>query len=248
MKVLLCQKYEMYIENAPIGVESEELPMFQHLTEKRLPELALFTWCHEKAIQYVKSAHDVDSVVEYFGGIGRDSTIIQEELCPSSHTVIDINHAQCAHLKSLTRTYPDMVVLERDSFQCAGEYSADFVIWDAEFTLHQFMVNDELRDAMARAANGHEKCIMMSDKGPSRLNLNKNVYSRDSGIDIRDVDDYTYAVSLMLLRVLGHSITYVARYRKMSVYVLEPAPIDNPVVMVAEDYPESKAYFEVLEW
>ena len=248
MKVLLCQKYEMDIENAPIGVESEELPFFQHLTKKRLPELALFTWCHEQAIRYVKSVRDVDSVVEYFGGMGRDSVILQEELNPISHVVIDVNHAQYEHLASLAPMYPGMVVLERDSFQCAGEYPADFVVWDNEFTLHRFLANPVMHEAMINMASGNTLFIMLTDLGPSRLNLTKGVYSEDSGIDIRDVDDYTYAVSLVLYRELGYSITYVARYRKMSMYILEPTPIDNPVVTVAEDYPESKAYFEVLEW
>ena len=68
-------------------------PFIRHIVNPKLQrQMALFTWCWEALVQDVKSKScSVDRVVELFGGVGRSSVIIQNELEPDDHTIYDIS-------------------------------------------------------------------------------------------------------------------------------------------------------------
>ena len=252
MKILLCSKYEMKIEDSLLQVEGPHVPFFMHLhSPRRLAQLARFTWCWEKLIQQVKrevKTKPVQSVVEYFGGMGRSSVIIQEELRPKRHVVIDIDEKQYQHLNSLRSIYSSLFVYRDDAYGIAGGHPADFAALDFPyFTLTRLLKEAPFTKIIGAVTSKRPRYLEISDGALSRLHLNYAIYSEVAGTEVRTPEQYFQALSQTFLSKFNYGISFAAHFGRASALLLQPGYKNGIEIRDACNSPSSKTYLTIQE-
>jgi hypothetical protein len=247
MKLLICNRWIINIKDDKVlGRHSDELPMFENITQKRLLELAKFTWCHYMVVLKVKSLVHVKFFVDFFGGIGRLSLIVNKVMRPSRHVIIDMNVDQYNHLVGM---FPHSDVLCGNSFDVSGDYGgADFVSWDENsFTLHKLIKNvNHTKDAIGRLLKSKPMYVQLTDVTASRFHLLKMQFSTESGYDIASIEDYYGALSAVVHDLFGYSVIYVAKYNKLASVLLARQECDEMELVNATDYPQADTFMRII--
>src|SRR3990172_11082854 len=92
---LICNRWEMefedYLHNAEDFGHVANIPYNHYLFGKKLELVSASTF---SAYELLKGLPKKKRVVEFFGGVGLQSTIIQELLQPIDHTIIE-NDGNC---------------------------------------------------------------------------------------------------------------------------------------------------------
>ena len=155
----------------------------------------------------------VRSVVEYFGGVGIFSTIVQQLFHPSQHWAFDIDPDCVAQLQ----TIPGMVAASGDAHETMGSIQADLVV--ADFAVCTLRTIDEW--PWSRVVALHPRYIVVSDTALRRLGLHRALYSRIAGSTVFSPEDYYRAYSKHMWGRYGYSVTRVVHH-VYSYLLLEP--------------------------
>jgi len=247
-KLVICNQWEIPVDENLFGMKPQKWqPFFQHFSSRRMPELALFTQCWYRLVEYiaVNSNTNVNSVVEYFGGAGRASKIVQGLLYPNHHIIVEYDDLVCEHLRNAFKNVPGVVIVNGDSYELAGTYACDLVSWDEDFTLHRLLYNTKVSGAISRLFYNEPRFVQIADMAASRFPLNRKVYSVDSGVNMNKVDDYYVGLSEVLYKLFGYSISFVARYGKLACVLAEPGRHDVSI-WVVENTRDAEIYRKYL--
>ena len=155
----------------------------------------------------------VRSVVEYFGGVGIFSTIVQQLFHPSQHWAFDIDPDCVAQLQ----TIPGLAATAGDAHGTMGTIEADLVVCDfAVCTLRT--VNEW---PLIQVTTRRPRYIVVSDTALRRLGLHRALYSRLAGVPVVSLEDYVRVYSKYMWELYGYSVTHVAHH-VYSYFLLEP--------------------------
>lgn len=155
----------------------------------------------------------VASAVEYFGGVGIFSTIIQQVLHPFQHYVFDVDPDCVAQL----RTIRGLQATHGDAHETMGTLQAELVVCD--FATCTLRTVDEW--PWSRVVAQRPRYIVASDTAIRRLGLHRSIYSRLASQNIHTFSDYVNAYSRHMWTRHGYSITRVAHH-VYSYFLLEP--------------------------
>lgn len=144
------------------------------------------------------------SVVEYFGGVGIFSTIIQQELKPRTHLAFDLD-PDCARQLA---TIPGVQAAQGDAKELMGRHKAQLVVLD--FPGHTARSHDDWN--MGAAFARKPRYVLFSDTALRRLGLHRKLYTEHFGRTIHTQADYMTAYSLFLRARYGYAITRVAHH------------------------------------
>lgn len=162
-----------------------------------------------------------DSVVEYFGGVGIFSTIIQQVLAPSRHLVFELDGDCVTQL----RTIPGLVVSQGDAHETMGSVNGELVICD--FPLCTLRTITEW--PLDRIAARHPRYIVVSDTSLRRLGLHRELYTKLSGEPVVTPADYVKVYSKFMWEHYGYSVSRVAHHA-YSYFLLVPYWVAEPSV------------------
>lgn len=163
----------------------------------------------------------VSSAVEYFGGVGIFSTIIQQVLHPLQHWAFDLDPDCVAQL----RTIQGIQVAPGDAHDTMGSIPAELVVCD--FPVCTLRTVDEW--PWSRVVAWKPRYIVVSDTALRRLGLHRALYSRLSSEAVVSHEDYVRVYSKHMWNRYGYSVTRVAHH-VYSYFLLEPVSPTGPSI------------------
>lgn len=255
VKLTLCGKYSLTIPGHFLA-KAQDSPLHPHFVSLLNPrvrgKLSRYTWCLEKVFQQVgrKAPGGIRTVCEYFGGVGRTATIIQHELKPDRHVLIDLDPAQAEWLREFCSGRPGMEAHRQDFHDVAGAYPADLVTLNNIMTIYKVKKEPKLLSSLGKVFAESPRFVQFTEGGLERLHLFKDLYGKAFGTSIGGREDYLRLVGQFFLSRFNYRVTYIAHYKSEAALLLEPASLsgeENPPVEDASLCPESKSYMHVEE-
>lgn len=114
----------------------------------------------------------VHSAVEYFGGIGAQSLMIQEMFAPYTHIVMDYSDEAVEHLYC-----QGFDARQADSYDLASYQQADLVGLDfGDLTVWKTREGEKHRDLLDRVFAGQPKGVVLTDVACRYLHLHRERY------------------------------------------------------------------------
>lgn len=250
MQIQICNEYLINMDESDV-VDGAEEPFLQFLlgNSARIRQLSRFTWCYNNIIQYVaNSGEEINTVVEYFGGLGRTATIVQYLVHPDKHILYDYNTGCYNHLTELFRDNPRVKVIYADSLNLPEYLNAEFIIYDCpKFTIQAFYDDNRKHkiDTLAKIFKNKPKFVTVTDTALGYLHFHKENWSKLVNKPIETSNDYISAISSEFSERFGYYITKANHYGKLSAFLLEPTK-KSLTILDARDFPESTEYLKVL--
>jgi len=164
----------------------------------------------------------IHSVVEYFGGVGIFSTIIQQLFQPFEHHAFDLDPDCVAQLKTL----PGIQAAVGDAHETMGSIPADLIVCDLPVSTLRSI--DEW--PWVHVAIHKPRYIVVSDTALRRLGLHRALYSKFAGSTVHSFEDYVKVYSEYMWKHYGYSITHVAHH-VYSYFLLEPRAPETPTMV-----------------
>lgn len=162
----------------------------------------------------------VSIVVEYFGGVGQFSTILQQVCRPGSHYAFDLDPDCVRQLESI----PGVRASQGDAKQTMGTIAADLVVLD--FAYATIKHHDEW--PWDRVFAKRPERVIWSDTAARRIGLHRDLYSKIFGTPIVSNEDYFRAYSKFVWARYGYSVTRVAHHQ-YSYLLAEPTPYSDRI-------------------
>lgn len=159
----------------------------------------------------------IGSAVEYFGGVGIFSTIIQRLLEPQWHWVFELDSDCIAQLS----TIPNLQVTQGDAHETMGTIQADLVVCDFPMATLRTIEEWPWHYVVAR----HPRYIVVSDTALRRLGLHRASYSKLAGETVVSFEDYVRVYGDFMWKNYGYSVTHV-RHHVYSYFLLQPGKLD----------------------
>lgn len=125
--------------------------------------------CYEMAADL-----DIYSAVEYFGGIGAQSLMIQDLFRPEDHVVMDYSPEAARHLARLGGKW---VSDWADSYEPRNYRTADLVGLDfGDLTVWKTREGEKHRELMNRVFDGEPQAVVLTDVACRYLHLHRERY------------------------------------------------------------------------
>lgn len=173
-----------------------------------------FSWVNDKKVRYNADAFlDVlnqanlptgMTALEFCGGIGEFTVVIQNVLKPSHHRVFDYDQECADHLK---RTFPQCEVAQGDARETMKKYTADFVSFDPP----KMRAEDHHLWPMAEMYAFKPRYALLCDTSRPRVALHRATHTKFLDFPVRTYDDYVQGYDKFLRRKYGYKITAVGR-------------------------------------
>lgn len=186
-------------------------------------------------LHLVKFLPRVSTVVEYFGGVGQFSTILQQICRPGSHYAFDIDVDCVRQLQSLKGLRAE----QGDAKQTMGTIAADLVVLDFAYATIKHFEEWPWERVFAQ----RPQYVIWSDTAARRIGLHRALYSKLFGTSIVSNQDYYAAFSDFIYDRFGYSVRRVAHHL-YSYLLAEPGKNYGTfevtkVSPVREDHPRS---------
>jgi len=216
MKAILCQKWELPIYT-PCRLQTD-IPLRRKTFDSHVVKSA--SWISDKVSSIYWLCGFLPkgcSVIEYFGGVGLSSLLLQETVKPARHTIYEIEDELARHLKL---AFPNAAVYHQDAFLAMLEQQADIYTLDYIFTPSK--VFGKYDKHFRHIFSTKPLAVLLTDTAPSYLMIHYRKYSALFGLPIQDLESYTEAYSTKLFEQYGYSIVKAAHRRRAAYYLLLP--------------------------
>lgn len=179
------------------------------------------------------------SYVEFFGGTGLHSCIIQSKLSPASHTIIEKDPACIRHLERVFAGRPGIRIIGGDSRPfmiepVAGDPPADVFLIDwSSWTVKHW---PEWKTTFQALIDQGPEVVTLFDSAKPYLHFHRAIYGHILDREIFNMSDYTHGLSAFLNRELGWVVSKAAFCPRGTYYRIESAlsvrdrPLDTLVV------------------
>lgn len=118
---------------------------------------------------------EIQTAMEYFGGMGAHSLMVEEMFTPSHHWVNDFSAEAVAHLRANLPSSID--VNEGDAYKKATFRQSDLVVFDCgDLTIWKIRENELPRIALDRIFEARPKAVMITDIAAPYLHLQVQRY------------------------------------------------------------------------
>lgn len=185
---------------------------YWYFLEKKKKDLVNVFACMNEVIRKTNA----ESVIEYFGGIGTTTAIINEVLKPRKHTILDIDPV-C--IKILKDNYPDKNIVCTNSLEYKPDMVYDLSVLDYnKFTiLHKFLDEPFKSDY-----------IILTDSAIPKLHLNKKVYEDRFNIRVENAEDYANCYSKFIKERYNRYLTDFCYFNNACFLLFQkhPAPLE----------------------
>lgn len=158
-------------------------------------------------------------VVEYFGGAGIQSTIIQELLEPNKHIILEKDDGCVRQLRWLFNFCPQVSIFQGDATQLIGYLDADVYVLDwNSWTIYHWSQWQQSWDLMMSRL---PKAVIWFDSSWSYFHMNRERYGRRLRRKLTTRQSYTLALSSFFKKRYGYEIVRAAYCPRGAYYMLQ---------------------------
>lgn len=185
----------------------------------KINDVARQTKCRYMLLNELNSK-GIDTVVEYFGGVGINSLMAQKLLNPSYHIIYDLDEKCIKHLKKNFKK-----VVKTNSYKIIGSNNYNNCLYDMDFnsfTAKQFIDNDKnIQDSLTQTFKRKPKAVILTDSALPYLHLNKKIYEKILGLGINHEMDYIIGFSKLLKNKYNYFITKCTYHAHAAYFLIE---------------------------
>lgn len=240
MKLRVCCKWDLELDDRLVTpYQRGKAHAGYHVNLFRHHDVAYENWCYEYLMGFLPRE---STVVEWFGGIGCGSIIIQNMLHPWRHVIYELDPELHAHL---AYTFPRCYVVYGDSYQADHEYGGDIHVADNNtFTILRWLRDEQYADFMDKVF-GNANYVVFTDTAVTIFYPHRERYARALGVTkIDDLADYVRGLSLRVKRRYGHSVIAAATHSHATYMVF--AKEGQPFHLIPRPPKEAKDYLQCL--
>lgn len=238
MELTICEKWTQYVQ------PPKEKWFLDYVVRSPADAGVHLTagWCCYRLIK--DAGIEVNSAVEFFGGIGAQSLMIQEMFAPRSHVVLDYSHEAVKHIKSQV---PQVYAHQGDSYDPMWQHRADLVGLDfGDLTVWKTREGEPHRGLLDRVFEEEPKAVVLTDIACRYLHLHRERYETLLGAgSCATYETYLDALAKYLRRLYGYVVMKGFWHRWSTVMVLVPKNYALPGGFVAT--PESPVGLKVIQ-
>lgn len=143
------------------------------------------------------------TAMEYFGGLGAQSLMIQDTFAPEDHVALDYSAEAVNHIEV---NVPGVRALQADSYDTTSYAPADIVGLDfGDLTAWKTREGEKHRALLDRVFAGEPKGVVLTDVACRFLHLNRERYESLLGTGTcGSYPDYLYALANRLEELYGY--------------------------------------------
>lgn len=199
-------------------------------------------WCCYRFIKEL--GIEINSAVEFFGGIGGQSLMIQELFAPENHVVRDYSQEAVAHIKAQV---PGVYAHQADSYDPMWQHRADLVGLDfGDLTVWKTRPGEQHRGLLDRVFEEEPKAVVLTDIACRYLHLHRERYETLLGAgSCVTYETYLDAFARYLKRKFGYVMARGFYHRWSTVMVLVPRGVVPPGYFIAT--PDSPVGLKVVQ-
>lgn len=227
MELTVCEKWTMYT-NEP----TEEWFLDYVVRSHRDAGIHLTAGWH--AYQALGEL-PINSALEYFGGMGAQSLMIQELFWPGRHTVFDNSEEAIKHIRENVEGCTD--TRQADSYDSGNYHAADLVGLDfGDLTVWRTREGEKHRDLLDRTfLMTHPKAVVLTDVACRYLHLHRERYETLLGAGTcASYPSYLEALADRLEELYGYVMVGGFYHRWSTVMALVPDGERVPFVPTPE--------------
>ena len=166
MKLIVCEKWTMTLPE-----RSGDEWFLDWVLKSPHQRSTAAGWAAYQALKKVEPT--MGGAVEYFGGVGAQSLMIQELWSPSEHTALDYTPEAATHMATL----PGVTAYQANSYDPLEHRPADLVALDfGDFTVWKTREGENHRALIDRVFSSEPKGVVLTDVAPRYLHLHRTRY------------------------------------------------------------------------
>lgn len=164
---------------------------------------------------------EIDSAVEFFGGMGAQSLMIQDLFAPPSHVVMDYSQEAVDHIK---KQVPGVTAIQADSYDQMWAHKADLVGLDfGDLTAWKTRREEPHRGLLDRVFEEEPKAVVLTDIACRYLHLHRERYESLLGPGTcGSYESYLDALAFQLWHLYDYVVAGGFWHRWSTVMVLVP--------------------------
>jgi hypothetical protein len=176
-----------------------------------------------------------DTAMEYFGGMGAQSGMIQHFFSVRSHLVLDNSEEAVRHIESNMEGY-DVVASCEDSYDPTSYRPADIVGLDfGDLTVWKTREGEKHRELLDRVFAGKPKGVVLTDVACRYLHLHRERYETLLGAGTcADYPTYLEALADRLEEIYGYVMVAGFHHRWSTVMALRPEGVRGEFIPTPE--------------
>jgi len=230
MKFKICNTWEVEIDEDIVerakeeeGKKIDNIPHLASLTKGNADEINRHLYAFRDIAKDIEKG---GKVIEFFGGSGFQTMIIQKIIQPNQHLVYDISEICVEHMK---RMFPGQFVDVRraDSFERFKIDKCDTAICDFNtFTALRLVDDRKVESSLKKLLEREQlKYVTITDSSKTKMHLNNKVYQKWLDYEIENFVDYCKGFSRYLFKEFGFSVKKVNYHYGASILFLQRAPV-----------------------
>lgn len=226
-KALICDRWTMEFDEPPpepLKTDRANESYVDQVFGNRLRDVSAST---AAGYELLKDLPIGSRVVEFFGGVGLQTKMLEGLLSPLSHLVVEKEENCLDHLvKAFPPPPPPLVrsirrgearqIIDRGEFPPADIYLMD---WNT-FTIHQW---ENWAPYLEKLLATRPQAITWYDTSRPYFHLHKARYSQILGRPVDNIKDYGKAMSAFFFNLYHYSVTRAIYCPKAAYFRLEPA-------------------------
>lgn len=200
-QVTICERWTFPVQEAAGGwflewARRRPSEVSQHLTAGL---------CAYLSLQMVYGAGELRTAREYFGGLGAQALMIQDQFQPNDHVVLDISSDAARHLRQMLMEKP-IWVSQADSYLVTNHSAADLVALDfGDLTAWRLRRGQPHRALLDRVMNARPKAVVLTDVAGPRLHLHRERYASVIG-EFQTYPQYLERLARWVFEVYGYEL------------------------------------------
>lgn len=221
MELTICEKWTQY-------VEPPTEKWFLDYVVRSPRDAGIHLTAGLNAYLTVASLYPLGSMataVEYFGGMGAQSMMIQEIFFPHTHRVLDYSQEAVDHIQK--QVEGPSLIRQADSYDPVNTYRADLVGLDfGDLTVWKTRDGEQHRGLLDRVFAGEPKGVVLTDIACRYLHLHRSRYESLLGAGTcATYETYLEALSDRLEALYGYVMAGGFHHRWSTVMALVPAGV-----------------------
>lgn len=177
--------------------------------------------CAYLSLQMVYGPGEIRTAREYFGGLGAQALMIQEQFQPRDHVVLDISSDAARHLRQMLMEKP-VWVSQADAYNPLNHAAADLVSLDyGDLTAWRLRHGEPQRRLLDKVMGMKPKAVVLTDVAGPRLHLHRERYASVIG-SFDTYEEYLYRLSGWVHEVYGYQLLRGYRHRWSAVLSFVP--------------------------
>ena len=219
---LICNRWTMEFEDPPEELADETpyeyRPFLYQIHQPRFQEYV--STSTSGGYELLKDLPPGQIVVEFFGGVGLQSLMVEKMLVPERHVIVEKDPLCVEHLRRIF-TAPHIEIHQGDARDFIGKIQGDIYLLDCNgWSLSKLM--DEWLPYLDALFASEPEAISWYDTSKAYFGVNRQRYSERLGEALTDFSSYGQALSRFFQNRWEHSIAKMIHCSRPTYFLAQP--------------------------